>query len=199
MVEEDRQTALSMYSRLFDNAQDEEQLMDLLVSPTRQAVVIARTYDARERKQQLESPKPEDHEQTPAFVLAIDKIYQQVAPKAPEPRPLPEEKEEGPVSQFSLFPDDAHPIDDSEYVPFQIEAQAVPLEPGVEELPEESPVRGAEKAEESYVPGSRGGAPASARADPGGALPRSVRLQGAGGPAARGAGKEHRVAERGGL
>ena len=55
MVEEDRQTALAMYSRLFDDAVDEQQLMDLLVSPTRQAVVIARTYDARERKQQLES------------------------------------------------------------------------------------------------------------------------------------------------
>ena len=136
MVEEDRQTALAMYSRLFDDAADEQQLMDLLVSPTRQAVVIARTYDAKERKQQLESSK-EDETETPAFVLAIDKIYQQVAPK--------EEKIQGTLedarnvlenNQFSLFQDDAHPIDDSEYVPFQIEAESVPIE---EEALEEAP------------------------------------------------------------
>ena len=138
MVEEDRQTALAMYSRLFDDAADEQQLMDLLVSPTRQAVVIARTYDAKERKQQLESSK-EDEAETPAFVLAIDKIYQQVAPK--------EEKIQGTLedarnvlenNQFSLFPDDAHPIDDSEYVPFQIEADSVPLEEAVDQLPVET-------------------------------------------------------------
>lgn len=138
MVEEDRQTALAMYSRLFDDAADEQQLMDLLVSPTRQAVVIARTYDAKERKQQLASSK-EDEAETPAFVLAIDKIYQQVAPK--------EEKIQGTLedarnvlenNQFSLFPDDAHPIDDSEYVPFQIEADSVPLEEAVDQLPVET-------------------------------------------------------------
>ena len=138
MVEEDRQTALTMYSRLFDDAADEQQLMDLLVSPTRQAVVIARTYDVRERRQQLESS--DGDETTPPFVLAIDRLYQQVAPKVEEraeepPRLYPES--EGPVSQFSLFADEPHPIDDSEYVPFQIEADAVPLAEPVEELNEE--------------------------------------------------------------
>ena len=138
MVEEDRQTALSMYSRLFDDAADEQQLMDLLVSPTRQAVVIARTYDARERRQQLESPDRD--EAAPSFVLAIDKLYQQVAPKASDraaQQPEPRAEANGPVSQFSLFADEPHPIDDSEYVPFQIEADAVPIEEPVEELPEE--------------------------------------------------------------
>ena len=137
MVEEDRQTALTMYSRLFDDAADEQQLMDLLVSPTRQAVVIARTYDVRERRRQLESPSGE--EATPPFVLAIDKLYQQLAPKAEERAPEQPElyaDTEGPVSQFSLFADEPHPIDESEYVPFQIEAEAVPLDGPVEELPE---------------------------------------------------------------
>lgn len=137
MVEEDRQTALAMYSRLFDDAEDEQKLMELLVSPTRQAVVIARTYDARERKQQLEAPNQNGAEQTPAFVLAIDRLYQQVAPRAEE-QPAEEEQETPAlVNQFSLFEDDVHPIDDSEYVPFQIEAEAVSIEEPVEALPVE--------------------------------------------------------------
>lgn len=147
MVEEDRQTALAMYSRLFDDAADEQQLMDLLVSPTRQAVVIARTYDAKERKQQLESSK-EDETETPAFVLAIDKIYQQVAPKEGVIQgSLEDARDVLENNQFSLFPDDAHPIDDSEYVPFQIEADSVPLEEAVDQLPvEEQPDLPAEPA-----------------------------------------------------
>jgi hypothetical protein len=131
-----------MYSRLFDDAQDEQQLMDLLVSPTRQAVVIARTYDARERKQQLEAGNRDGAEQTPAFVLAIDKIYQQVAPKTVA-QPAEEEPDIPAIAnQFSLFEDDAHPIDDSEYVPFQIEADTVPIAESVEELPVEPELLG---------------------------------------------------------
>ena len=143
MAEEDRQTALSMYSRLFDDAEDEQQLMDLLVSPTRQAVVLARTYNKKEREHLLASPEEED--QTPAFVLAIDKIYQQVAPRREgEPEAVREpEAEPVQVNQFSLFPDEPHPIADSEYVPFQIEAEAVPIEGSVEALPVE-PVSPAE-------------------------------------------------------
>ena len=143
MAEEDRQTALSMYSRLFDDAEDEQQLMDLLVSPTRQAVVLARTYNKKEREHLLASPEEED--QTPAFVLAIDKIYQQVAPRHEgEPEAVREpEAEPVQVNQFSLFPDEPHPIADSEYVPFKIEAEAVPIEEPVEALPVE-PVSPAE-------------------------------------------------------
>ena len=148
MVEEDRQTALGMYSRLFDDAEDEQKLMDLLVSPTRQAVVIARTYDAKLRKQQLEAPEEIGGEETPAFVLAIDKLYQQVAPKrdaswkAPEEAPLE-------INQFSLFEDQPHPIDESEYLPFQIEAESVPIGEEVEELPVEAqPAPPAEEAAE---------------------------------------------------
>ena len=150
MAEEDRQTALSMYSRLFDDAEDEQQLMDLLVSPTRQAVVLARTYNKKEREHLLASPEEED--QTPAFVLAIDKIYQQVAPRHEgEPEAVREpEAEPVQVNQFSLFPDEPHPIADSEYVPFKIEAEAVPIVGSVEALPVEpvSPAEARQPAEE---------------------------------------------------
>ena len=146
MAEEDRQTALNLYSRCFDDAEDEQQLMDLLVSPTRQAVLIARSYDARERNRQAGGA--EEPEQTPAYVLAIDKIYQQVAPRHAQMQvaPTAEPAQEQPfVNQFSLFPDDAHPIDDSEYVPFQIDAEAVTLEEAAEEP---APVRAASQPEE---------------------------------------------------
>ena len=161
MVEEDRQTALTMYSRLFDDAADEQKLMDLLVSPTRQAVVIARTYDARERRQQLESPSGD--ETTPPFVLAIDRLYQQVAPKVEERVEEPPQhymESEGSVDQFSLFADEPHPIDESEYVPFQIEAEAVPLEEPVEELPEEPAADAPRHMEPTAPPAESEDAPA---------------------------------------
>lgn len=151
MVEEDRQTALAMYSRLFDDAEDEQKLMDLLVSPTRQAVVIARTYDAKARKQQLESDSPDNEDDTPAFVLAIDKLYQQVAPER-SARPEEEVEPATLINQFSLFTDDAHPIGDEEYVPFQIEAEAVPIEEPVEELPVEAAPEAVEEAGDEPAP-----------------------------------------------
>ena len=139
MAEEDRQTALAMYNRLFDDAEDEQHVLSLLESPTRQAVLIARAYDPKERKRQQEAAA-RGEEQTPGFVLAIDRLYQQIAPKrpaAPEPEIAPEEAP-AVVNQFSLFEDDAHPIDDNEYVPFQIEADAVPIPESVEQLPVEA-------------------------------------------------------------
>ena len=48
MYEEDRQLALRIYERMFDAVADENALIQGLVSPTRQAVVIARTYDAKD-------------------------------------------------------------------------------------------------------------------------------------------------------
>ena len=36
MYDEDRQTALAMYGRMFDNARDEQALIQFLISPTRQ-------------------------------------------------------------------------------------------------------------------------------------------------------------------
>ena len=101
MYEEDRQTALSMYERMFDETADEQGLLQLLVSPTRQAVVLARSYDAKERKLQIESrsmdenymPDPED---VPSFVFLIDKTAQQAAQFAPKEPVISDE-------QFSIF------------------------------------------------------------------------------------------------
>lgn len=46
MQESDRKTALSMYSKMFDDAPSEQELLSHLVSPTRQAVRLARVYDS---------------------------------------------------------------------------------------------------------------------------------------------------------
>ena len=45
MYEEDRQLALSIYDEVFEQAEDEQAVLSALVSPTRQAVIIARAYN----------------------------------------------------------------------------------------------------------------------------------------------------------
>lgn len=83
MYEEDRQTALAMYNRMFDEAEDEQTLIQYLVSPTRQAVVLARAYNAKERKLQVHSQSRDEYEQVsdeiPDFVLAINKLQEEVS------------------------------------------------------------------------------------------------------------------------
>lgn len=82
MYEEDRQTAMSMYAALFDSVSDEQALSQMLISPTRQAVVLARAYNSTERKLSIESPvKDEEEEGIPDFVIAIDRLYQEADAK----------------------------------------------------------------------------------------------------------------------
>lgn len=83
MYEEDRQTALAMYNRMFDEAEDEQALIQYLVSPTRQAVVLARAYNAKERKLQVHTQSRDEYEQVsdeiPDFVLAINKLQEEAS------------------------------------------------------------------------------------------------------------------------
>lgn len=106
MYDEDRQTALEMYGRMFDAARDEQSLLQFLVSPTRQAVVIARAYNARERKLQVDTRSREseyyEEDGTPDFVLAIEELEKQA---------LGQDIVSSEVSadQFTLFADGIHP------------------------------------------------------------------------------------------
>ena len=90
MYEEDRRYALEMYERMFDIAEDNEQwLFQNLMSPTRQAVIIARSYAAKERKLSVAAEWREDEEEdpgseTPPFVLAINKIFDDLFPDGEE-------------------------------------------------------------------------------------------------------------------
>ena len=64
MYEEDRRYALDMYERMFDIAAGSEHwLIQNLMSPTRQAVIIARSYDAKERKLSVSAEWKEDEEE----------------------------------------------------------------------------------------------------------------------------------------
>ena len=104
MYDEDRKSALEMYEKLFDEANDHDALAQLMVSPTRQAVLIARKYDATERRLQVESRhrgEDDEEEALPEYVLTIDRIYQAAVDKG-----IICDEDNGPKvleNQFSLF------------------------------------------------------------------------------------------------
>lgn len=107
MYDEDRQAALEAYSRMFDNARDEQLLLQFLVSPTRQAVVIARAYTARERKLQVSSPSRDgsiDDAASRDFMRVLEELEDEAVAKniiVPEV----------PADQLSLFGDEPQPAE----------------------------------------------------------------------------------------
>lgn len=142
MYEEDRLTALDMYEKMFDSCSDVHALMQILASPTRQAVVIARAYDAADRKLQVQSVSREDEgledeADVPEFVLAIDKVYQQAVAKGL----MEEESFSTPVleNQISIFDESDVPglfdvEEDAAPAPVFSEAEAVENAPA-EDVP----------------------------------------------------------------
>lgn len=159
MYEEDRQTAIKMYSDMFAAAVDEHALLLFLVSPTRQAVMVARAYNAKERKLQVHAQYKNDDglendpDEVPDYVLAIAKIAANAALICGGP-PLAEraeepESDELPVQegQFSLFDNNME-----EPVPPQDPAEAEPQpapqseEPAEDALPEPAPDAAADEA-----------------------------------------------------
>ena len=116
MYEEDRQSALAMYSKMFDDVAEEQLLLQFLVSPTRQAVVLARAYDAKERKLQVHTQSRDDDAsydntpegELPPFILAISDLQQEaIAQGIFEPVELLPEVDENQFSLFDEFPQDA--------------------------------------------------------------------------------------------
>jgi len=108
MYEEDRVSALNMYEDIFESCQDEQQLIHHLVSPTRQAVILARAYDSKERMLHVDTRSKssdlyeEEEDQIPRFVLAIERIRDEVRHLLDEKPALPV-----PDEQMSLFAADA--------------------------------------------------------------------------------------------
>ena len=124
MYEEDRQTALAMYNRMFDEAESEQALLQYLVSPTRQAVILARAYNAKERKLQVHAQSRDEYEQvsdeTPDFVLAINKLQEEVSALKITTSQVSED-------QISLFDDGiAAAAEETEPAPMPASAPAVP-------------------------------------------------------------------------
>ena len=153
MYEEDRQTALAMYNQLFDEVDDEQGLLQLLVSPTRQAVVIARSYNAKERKLQVHAQSREESETAsdgaaPEFMGVIESIREEAlsrqAPKTAEVS----------ADQFSMFEDDFFaPTPETPAAPAEAEPEAPAEEAAVPvaEAEAEAPAETAEPATDEPV------------------------------------------------
>lgn len=149
MYEEDRQTALAMYNQLFDEVDDEQGLLQLLVSPTRQAVVIARSYNAKERKLQVHAQSREESDTAsdgaaPEFMGVIESIREEAlsrqAPKTAEVS----------ADQFSMFEDDFFaPTPETPAAPAEAEPEAPAEEAAVEAPAEASPTEAAETEAEA--------------------------------------------------
>lgn len=166
MYEEDRQTALAMYNQLFDEVDDEQGLLQLLVSPTRQAVVIARSYNAKERKLQVHAQSREESDTAsdgaaPEFMGVIESIREEAlsrqAPKTAEVS----------ADQFSMFEDDFFaPTPETPAAPAEAEPEAPAEEAAapVAEAEVEAPAEAsqAEAAEtEAEAAGAEAPAPAA--------------------------------------
>lgn len=127
MYEEDRQTALAMYNRMFDEAESEQALLQYLVSPTRQAVILARAYNAKERKLQVHTQSRDEYEQStdeiPDFVLAINKLQDEASALKITTPQVSED-------QISLF-DDSDAVTETESAPAP--AAQVYTEPAADE------------------------------------------------------------------
>lgn len=142
MYEEDRQTALAMYNKMFDESEDEQALIQYLVSPTRQAVILARAYNAKERKLQVHSQSRDEYEQVsdeiPDFVLAINKLQKEATAREITTRQVSED-------QISLFDDsDAGTVSESAAATKaqeNTEPAADDEKPEIQDAEEEAPVQ----------------------------------------------------------
>lgn len=149
MYEEDRQTALAMYNQLFDEVDDEQGLLQLLVSPTRQAVVIARSYNAKERKLQVHAQSREESDTAsdgaaPEFMGVIESIREEALS-----RQTPKTAEVS-ADQFSMFEDEFFaPTPETPAAPAEAEPEAPAEEAAVEAPAGASPAEAAETEAEA--------------------------------------------------
>ena len=151
MYEEDRQEALAVYSRMFEEAVDEQKLLQILVSPTRQAVIVARAYDAKERKLQVQAQSRKDRTgldmdgEEPAYMKAIEKVREEAVEKNAIRAGVSEDQ----ISFFAEAEEEsAAPLETAEELP-----AAVPVreEAPVEETAEQEAEEAVPAAEEDTV------------------------------------------------
>ena len=94
MHDEDRIRALEEYESIFEQAGNENAVLQLLVSPTRQAVNLARAYDAKDRASLSESGE------YPSYLSVIDDLRRQAGALMPAAPVLAVDSDD---SQISLF------------------------------------------------------------------------------------------------
>lgn len=140
MFEEDRQRALSVYESMFEEAEDDTALMQFLGSPTKQAVTVARAYNAKERRLAVTSQAGEGNEdvvndEEPGFVRAINRIRDAAVEQGVIPDAV--------TGQYSVF-------EEQDTVPAEGEAPAENGEPEPADQPEEAEEQVDEPVSEAF-------------------------------------------------
>ena len=159
MYEEDRQRAMGLYSRMFEEAGDEQALIQALISPTRQAVVVARAYNSNLGRLSLNAetkaaPEDRDENGVPDYVQAIEKVREQawaaigVPAAAEEAEEAPAETEEAEEAPAEVEEVEEAPAEAEEAEESPAEAEEAEEAPAEVEEEEEAPAE-AEEAEEA--------------------------------------------------
>lgn len=132
MYEEDRQHALAAYSEMFEAAEDEQALLQALVSPLRQAVEVARAYNAGKPALTESTKKKSDAEEEENNRFAyLDTIYRiRAEALSGQPEKIAEPVDE---DQFSLFDESASNSEGEAQAPSP--AAAAAIENAVAETP----------------------------------------------------------------
>ena len=173
MYEEDRLRALELYSRMFEDAADESALIQSLVSPTRQAVVVARAYNTNLGKLSVTTetkaaPEDRDENGIPDYVQAIEAVRAAAFARQPAPaRETPEEpapaeeaseetEEPAPAEEASEETEEPAPAEEE---PEEAEETA-PAEKASEETEEPAPAEEAPEETEEPAPAAEAPAPA---------------------------------------
>ena len=159
MYEEDRQRAMGMYSRMFEEAGDEHALIQALISPTRQAVVVARAYNSNLGRLSLSAstkaaPEDRDENGVPDYVQAIEAVREQawadlnLPAEAEETEEAPAEAEEAEEAPAEAEETEEAPAEAEETEEAPAEAEEAEEAPAEAEETEEAPAE-AEEAEEA--------------------------------------------------
>ena len=186
MYEEDRLRALELYSRMFEDAADESALIQSLLSPTRQAVVVARAYNANLGKLSVTTetkaaPEDRDENGIPDYVQAIEAVRAAAFARQPAPaRETPEEpapaeeaseetEEPAPAEEASEETEEPAPAEEAseeteEPAPAEEEPEeaeeTAPAEKASEETEEPAPAEEAPEETEEPAPAAEEPAPA---------------------------------------
>ena len=173
MYEEDRLRALELYSRMFEDAADESALIQSLLSPTRQAVVVARAYNANLGKLSVTTetkaaPEDRDENGIPDYVQAIEAVRAAAFARQPAPaRETPEEPapaEEAPEETEEPAPAEEASEETEEPAPAEEASEeaeeTAPAEKASEETEEPAPAEEAPEETEEPAPAAEAPAPA---------------------------------------
>ena len=152
MYEEDRLRALELYSRMFEDAADESALIQSLLSPTRQAVVVARAYNTNLGKLSVTTetkaaPEDRDENGIPDYVQAIEAVRAAAFARQPAPaRETPEEP--APAEEASEETEEPAPAEEAS----EEAEEPAPAEEASEETEEPAPAEKASEETEEPAP-----------------------------------------------